>query len=90
MFLNRVQELMCLKDMHLFYVWVYCKVTPIRIEIMLGGFQFSDLVLKHHLVYSHVTDWRMINDKAHPIKGFAFAKRPLFISWTWHTKNSEK
>ena len=47
-------------------------------------------MLKHRLVYSHVTDWRMINDKAHPIKGFAFAKRPLFISWTWHTKNSEK
>lgn len=61
------------------------KVSPIWMDIMLGAFH---LVLNHHLEYSHVTAWRMINDKAHPINGHAFAKRPLFISCTCHNKNS--
>lgn len=61
------------------------KVSPTWMDIMLGGFH---LVLNHHLEYSHVTAWRMINDKAHPINGHAFAKRPLFISCTCHNKNS--
>lgn len=84
MFWIKFKKFVFLEEMRLFYVWVHWKGFT-RIEIMLGGFH---LVLNHHLGYSHVTDWRRINDKAHRISGHACAKRPLFISCTCYTKNS--